>query len=107
MKRKLATGVDVDEEGVASVKLRGTNGSKPTAAWVWPRNRQYDRNASIVFIGPRATGTSSLAVIAASILGWKAIDCDRHFEEVTGTSKQQFRNLHGAEQYRRRKLDVV
>ena len=80
---------------------------EPDVPLPWPCYRRHDHDASIVFVGPRATGVSSIAVVAGSILGWKIVDCDGEFEKITGSTKQQFRSTHGAELYRQRKLDVV
>jgi shikimate 5-dehydrogenase/shikimate kinase len=108
MKRKLVHVEDSESEGITNT-LTATDRKTLTldAELPWPRYHRHDQDASIVFVGPRATGTSSLAVIAGSILGWKVIDCDGEFEKITGSTKQQFRSNHGAEQYRQRKLDVV
>lgn len=107
MKRKLGSRDESDQEDVTNGEFSHANGSKHNSRPHRPRSRQYEQGASIVFFGPRATGTSSLAVIAASILGWKTIDCDRYFEAATGTTKQQYRRIHSIEQYRRRKLEIV
>ncbi|KAH8804424.1 type I 3-dehydroquinase-domain-containing protein [Xylogone sp. PMI_703] len=107
MKRKLVSRNESYQEEVTNGQFLHANGSKNNSRSFRPRSRNYDQDASIVFFGHRATGTSSLAVIAASILEWKAIDCDRCFEEVTGTTKQQYRRTHSVEQYRRRKLEIV
>ena len=109
MKRKLIVEDEIPSEGVISMASSDTDGHEPDAGsgLPWPCYRRHDQDASIVFIGPRATGTSSLAVIAGSILGWNIIDCDREFEKLTGSTKQHYRSSHGAERYRQRKLDVV
>ena len=111
MKRKLIAEDAIPSEGVTN-NLKGrsdADGHEPDAASAlpWPRYRRRDQDASIVFVGPRATGTSSLAVIAGSMLGWKIIDCDREFEKLTGSTKQQYRSSHGVERYRQCKLNVV
>ncbi|KAJ9626715.1 hypothetical protein H2204_009985 [Knufia peltigerae] len=109
MKRKLTVEDELLTEGGVDITSTRANGHVSCAgsSLPWPCHRRHDQDASIVFVGPRATGTSSLAVIAGSILGWKIIDCDREFEKLTGSTKQQYRIRHGAESYRRRKLDVV
>ncbi|KIW14471.1 3-dehydroquinate dehydratase, type I [Exophiala spinifera] len=107
MKRKLSFTDSINSLEAAKESFSDPDNSTPKSTWTWPTRRRYDQDASIVFIGPRATGTSSLAVIAASIQGWKVIDCDRRFEEVTGSTKQQYHSAHGVESYRRRKLEVV
>ena len=109
MKRKLILEDVVSAEGVTSTASSDPDGHEPdaTSGLPWPCYRRHDPDASIIFIGPRATGTSSLAIIAGSILGWNIIDCDREFNKVTGSTKQQYRSSYGAERYHERKLDVV
>lgn len=109
MKRKLVGDDRPAPESVASMASSDTktHDLNTGSELPWPRYRRHHQDASIVFVGPRATGTSSLAVIAGSILGWKIIDCDREFEKLTGRTKQQYRNVHGPECYRQRKFDIV
>lgn len=109
MKRKRTVEDEMLSDDVAAITSSEIDGQAPDAGsrLPWPYYRRHDQDASIVFVGPRATGTSSLAVIAGSILGWKIIDCDSEFESLTGSTKQQYRSRHGAESYRQRKLDVV
>jgi shikimate 5-dehydrogenase/shikimate kinase len=64
-------------------------------------------DASIVLIGIRGTGKSSLAVMASSALGFRVIDADRHFFQVTGQSRATFNATHGVQEYRRRELEVM
>jgi len=67
----------------------------------------FASNASIVLIGIRGTGKSSLAVMASSALGFRVIDADRHFFQVTGQSRAAFNATHGVQEYRRRELEVM
>ncbi|KIY01112.1 uncharacterized protein Z520_02664 [Fonsecaea multimorphosa CBS 102226] len=107
MKRKLSFRDDINGQEASKATCPESDGATQKPTWAWPSQRRYGRDAAIVFIGPRATGTSSLAVIAASIQGWRVIDCDSHFQEATGSTKQEYRSAHGVEQYRRQKLQVV
>lgn len=107
MKRKLISRDDTDIEQPSSGWSSDVNDFAARKTSRPSSNRRYHHSASIVFLGPRATGTSSLAVIAASILGWNVVDCDREFDNRLGSTKQQYRTEHGAQQYRLKKLEVV
>ena len=107
MKRKLIVDDETPSGDVTSMASSDAERHNPESALPWLGYRRHDQNASIVFVGPRGTGTSSLAVIAGSIFGWKIIDCDHEFEKLAGSTKQQYRGKHGVECYRQRKLDIV
>ena len=107
MKRKLLLSDETDAEQTGSGWSSDANGDVGARKRTKLQRRRFSHDTSLVFIGPRATGNSSLAFIAASLLGWKLIDCDRQFEEYAGVTKRQYRADHGAEQYRTRKLEIV
>ncbi|KAJ5894022.1 Shikimate kinase [Penicillium taxi] len=54
-----------------------------------PRN--FSPKASIVLVGIRGTGKSSLAVILATSSGRRLIDADHYFHQVTGCSRAEFK----------------
>ena len=68
--------------------------------------RKFSPSASVVLIGIRGTGKSSLAVILAASSGRRLIDSDRYFQQSTGCSRAEFKkdNAHG--DYRRREAEV-
>lgn len=69
--------------------------------------RTYAADSSIVLIGIRGTGKSTLAVIAASALRYRVVDADQHFYQVTGESRITFKSKHGVREYRRRELKLM
>lgn len=69
--------------------------------------RRFPSAASIVLIGPRGAGKSSLAVIAGAMLKYKVIDDDQFFVKFTGLSKQNYRKKYGREAYRSRELECM
>lgn len=69
--------------------------------------RKFDHNASIVLIGIRGTGKSSLAVILSTALGRRLIDADRYFQQVTGLSRGTFKKEHDIAAYRQQEARVM
>ncbi|KAJ5489227.1 Quinate repressor protein [Penicillium diatomitis] len=57
----------------------------------WPSTRKFRLNSSIVLIGIRGTGKSSLAVILAAASGRQLIDSDQYFRQVSGCSRAEFK----------------
>jgi shikimate 5-dehydrogenase/shikimate kinase len=70
-------------------------------------DRKYAPTASIVLIGIRGTGKSSLAIIAASALHFRLVDADQFFYQTTGLSRPAFKVKHGAREYRRREVQIM
>src|SRR6266536_923690 len=53
-----------------------------------PRSpRNFDPDSTLVIIGQRGSGKSSLAVIAAAALRRRFVDVDQYFEKATGMSR--------------------
>ncbi len=67
----------------------------------------FEQDSSIVFVGPRGNGKSSLAVIAATALQRKVVEADDLFFQATGLSQGAFRKAHGVEQHRLRQADLL
>lgn len=68
--------------------------------------RKFSPKASIVVIGIRGTGKSSLAVILAATSGRRVVDADRYFHEVTGSSRAAFRKDNDHAVYRQQEIRV-
>ncbi|KAJ4371143.1 hypothetical protein N0V83_004359 [Neocucurbitaria cava] len=68
---------------------------------------RHDPNASIVLVGIRGTGLSTLAVIAASALHFRVFDAGQHFAHVTGVSRARYKATHGVAQYRREEMKLL
>ncbi|KAJ5802665.1 uncharacterized protein N7503_005115 [Penicillium pulvis] len=62
--------------------------------------RIFSPTASIVLIGIRGTGKSSLAVILAATSGRRLIDSDRYFQQVSGCSRAAFKKDNDHTEYR-------
>ncbi|KAJ6036373.1 hypothetical protein N7540_000652 [Penicillium herquei] len=62
--------------------------------------RRFNPTASVVLIGIRGTGKSSLAVILAATSGRRLIDADRYFQQVTGCSRAAFKRDNDHAEYR-------
>ncbi|CAI4217659.1 unnamed protein product [Parascedosporium putredinis] len=69
--------------------------------------RRYRPDASIVLIGIRGTGMSTLAVMASSTLGFKLVDADHYFYRATKLSRGAYKATHGAETYRAEELKLI
>jgi shikimate 5-dehydrogenase/shikimate kinase len=69
--------------------------------------RRLTEAASVVLIGPRGSGKSSLSVISAAMLGYQVIDDDEFFLRFTGMSKHNYRKTYGREAYRSRELESM
>ncbi|KAN0099061.1 Type I 3-dehydroquinase domain containing protein [Hyaloscypha variabilis] len=71
------------------------------------RAMAFGCDASIVFVGPRGNGKSSLAVIAGTILHRRVVDADDYFLQLTKLTRGAFRKAYGMEEYRARQLTVT
>lgn len=72
-------------------------------------SRIFAPNASIVLVGIRGCGKTSLGYIAARALGRRLVEADDEFEKKTGLSRAQFLKVNGqnAEEYRRQERIVM
>ncbi|KAJ5486065.1 hypothetical protein N7530_000365 [Penicillium desertorum] len=68
--------------------------------------RIFSPNASIVLIGIRGTGKSSLAVILAATSGRRLIDADRYFQQSVGCSRAEFKKENDGFLYRQQEARV-
>ncbi|MCJ1257913.1 hypothetical protein MMC24_005741 [Lignoscripta atroalba] len=68
---------------------------------------KFDANASIVLVGIRGTGKSSLGIIASTALRRRFLDADQYFLKMTGTSRATFRKDHGVVEYRLREVQIM
>ena len=72
-------------------------------------SRVFAPNASIVLVGIRGCGKTSLGYIAARVLGRRLVEADDEFETMAGLSRAQFlKNTgHNAEEYRKQERQVM
>ena len=67
----------------------------------------FEAEASIVLVGARGTGKSSLAHIASTSFHMTHIDFNNAFQTETGLSRTAFRKQHGTPQSRDRELSLL
>ncbi|KAF2712417.1 hypothetical protein K504DRAFT_401266 [Pleomassaria siparia CBS 279.74] len=69
--------------------------------------RVFESNASIVLIGIRGTGKSTLAVIASVACRRRVVDIETLFHEATGFSTSKYRKQFGASNHNLRQEDLL
>ena len=67
----------------------------------------FQHDASIVLLGLRGCGKTSLAIISQASLGLRHVDADDSFHKETGFSGPQFRQRFGAQESRTRWLSFL
>jgi len=71
------------------------------------RKTTFEPNASIVLVGVRGVGKTSLGILAATAYGRRLVETERAFFESTGTTTQAYRKLHGAAEYHQKHHQVL
>ncbi|KAJ9055495.1 hypothetical protein DSO57_1003571 [Entomophthora muscae] len=85
-----------------SVELSGASAPAPA-----PEATKPLVNASVVVIGMRGAGKTTLGKSAAKSLGLAFLDLDDHFETATGTGVREFVNAQGWDAFRRQEHQVL
>ena len=67
----------------------------------------FSSDATIVFVGIRGAGKSTLAIIAASAMKRKVVDAEFFFQRATGVSSSKYRSMSGAAEYHRKQAEVL
>ncbi|KAH6898020.1 type I 3-dehydroquinase-domain-containing protein [Thelonectria olida] len=108
---RLRTLSAVPRDGTNTHPIRTSRLQSPTSQEYQPNGshgtRRFDADASIVLIGIRGTGMSTLAVMASGALGFKLVDADHHFYQATSLSRAAYKSTHGAAQYRQEELRLM
>ncbi len=78
------------------------SGEKQPAAPSVSTTRVFAPDASIVLVGTRGCGKTSLGYMAARARGWRLVEADDEFERRTGLSRAQFlrKNRKDGQAYR-------
>nr|OQO26500.1 hypothetical protein B0A51_05892 [Rachicladosporium sp. CCFEE 5018] len=71
------------------------------------RTASFEPDASVVLIGVKGVGKSSLGVLAANAYHRRLIESERVFYDTTGQTANAYRKLHGAVDYRKRHDEVL
>ncbi|USW55130.1 Putative 3-dehydroquinate dehydratase type I, shikimate dehydrogenase substrate binding protein [Septoria linicola] len=72
-----------------------------------PRKVVFETDASILLLGVRGVGKSSLGFLAASAYSRRLVESDRAFSEATGSSRTAYRKLQGPADYQRKHCEVL
>lgn len=76
-------------------------GASPAA-----RKIAFEPDASIIIIGIRGVGKSSLGFLAASAYNRKLVESERVFSDVTGSTSAAYRKLQGTVEYHRKHSEI-
>ena len=79
----------------------------PKASNGRPRRISFEPLASIVLIGVRGVGKSTLGILAASAYSRRLVDTDRAFLEATGSTVSAYRKTEGTAEYQKRHNQVL
>lgn len=66
-----------------------------------PRTASFEPSASIVLIGVRGVGKTTLGILAATAYSRRLVDTERVFQEATGSTANEFRKSKGTAEYRK------
>lgn len=66
-----------------------------------------DPDASILLLGIRGTGKTSLAILASTCIGFRLVDADQYFYQVTGLPRAAYASRHGFDGYREKELSLM
>lgn len=64
-------------------------------------------DASILLLGIRGTGKTSLAILASSCIGFRLVDADQHFYQTTGLTRNAYSAKHGFDDYKVKELALL
>ncbi|KAF3037337.1 hypothetical protein E8E12_004679 [Didymella heteroderae] len=98
------------EESLTSITSSARSTPRHTPAPTSPASeirRVFDPDASIVLIGMRGTGKSTLAVIASMACRRRVVDIDDLFQEATGFSTAKYRKQFGAANHNLRQEELL
>nr|OQO27310.1 hypothetical protein B0A51_04201 [Rachicladosporium sp. CCFEE 5018] len=79
----------------------------PSAVEASFRPSAFESDASVVLIGVKGVGKSSLGVLAANAYHRRLVESERVFYDTTGQTANAYRKLHGAVEYRKRHDEVL
>jgi shikimate 5-dehydrogenase/shikimate kinase/3-dehydroquinate dehydratase len=70
-------------------------------------HRTYSPDASILLVGLRGTGRSTLALVASTSLRFRLIDLERIFHSNLGQTRAAYAASHGSDEYRRQEVELL
>lgn len=88
-------------------RVESVGSSSQTTPTVLPRQSSFEPDASVVLVGVKGVGKSSLGVLAASAYRRRLIESERIFFDKTGHTAAAYRRLKGSAEYHRRHDEVI
>lgn len=70
-------------------------------------HRTYPTDASVLLVGLRGTGRSTLALVASTSLQFRLVDSGRIFQSKLGQTRAAYAATHGASEYRRQEFEIL
>jgi shikimate 5-dehydrogenase/shikimate kinase/3-dehydroquinate dehydratase len=70
-------------------------------------HRTYSSVASILLVGLRGTGRSTLALVASASLRFRLVDSGRIFHSKFGQTRAAYAATHGSNEYRRQDVELL
>jgi shikimate kinase len=67
----------------------------------------FGPNASVVFVGIRGTGKSTLAIMASSAMKRKVLDLETAFQRSSGMSSASYKSIHGSAQCHHQQAKIL
>lgn len=71
------------------------------------RKATFESSASVVLIGIRGVGKSTLGILAATAYNRRLIESEKAFLDATGSTTTAYRKAHGTEEYQQRHSQVL
>lgn len=103
-----------DLEGKLGVRLNGidlgdklSQTEKSLGRTTAKANKKLDDGKSMVIIGMRGVGKTTLGQYAAEVLGFQFIDVDQYFEKTLNTTIIEFINTWGWDQFRIKETEAL
>jgi shikimate 5-dehydrogenase/shikimate kinase len=104
--RQRAAGYGVTDSAVSSTMSTPRTTPTPIPPLVEGR-RIFDPSASIVLVGIRGTGKSTLAIMASMACRRRVVDVEQQFQEATGFSTAKYRKQFGASNHNLRQEELL
>ncbi|ORE06034.1 Pentafunctional AroM protein [Rhizopus microsporus var. microsporus] len=99
LERKLGVRLNGIDLGARLANKTTLGRNKPTS--------KTDQSQSLVIVGMRGAGKTTLGQYAAKALGFNFIDVDQHFEQTLNTTITEFINTWGWDQFRLKETEIL
>ncbi|KDR79171.1 hypothetical protein GALMADRAFT_62938 [Galerina marginata CBS 339.88] len=84
-----------DLENKIGINVEGVQLDNSTSAASASGTHSHEPSASVILIGMRGTGKTTIGNLAASALSWPCVDADAYFEETQKIGVREFVHRHG------------